>query len=127
MATIEQERNVSSEHLLQEVSQLDTPDLDRFMDQVMRLRAERRAPRLSKNETKLLETINYRRPAEAQARFDWLVSRRRANKLSQEERTELVAMTHESEIQAAERVRAVAELARLRGIPFDEMLRQLGI
>ncbi len=127
MATIEQERNVSSEHLLQEVSQLDTPNLDNFLDQVLRLRAERRAPHLSKNETKLLEMINYHRPAEAQARFDRLISRRRANKLSQEERTELVAMTHESEMQAAERVRAVAELARLRGIPFDEMLHQLGI
>lgn len=127
MATIEQERNVSSEHLLQEVSRLDTPDLDNFLDQVLRLRAERRAPHLSKNETKLLETINFRLPAEAQARFDWLISRRRANKLSQEERTELIAITNQSEIQAAERVRAVAELARLRGIPFEEMLRQLGI
>ncbi len=28
MAAIEQERRVSSEHLLQEVSQSDTPDLD---------------------------------------------------------------------------------------------------
>lgn len=88
---------------------------------------ERRAPHLFQTETHLLETINSRWPSEAQARFDWLVSRRRANKLSQEERAELAAMTHESERQAAERLRAVAELARLRGAPFDETLRQLGI
>ncbi len=127
MAAIEQERRPSPAHLLQEVAQLDTPDLDTFLDQVLMLRAERRAPHLSREETVLLGKINSRWPPEEQARYDRLVSRRRANKITAEELVELLRMTDQSEKQAAERVRAVAGLARLRGIAPDEMLRQLGI
>ena len=127
MSTVQHELPASSEELLREVSRLSNPALDRFLDQVLLLRAERRAPHLSKQETELLETIGYRRPPEAQARFDVLVTRRRANKITSAELAELRTMTDQSEMEAAERVRAVADLARLRGVSFDEMLRQLGM
>ena len=64
---------------------------------------------------------------EAQARFDVLVTRRRANKITSDEIAELQALNSQSEMQAAQRVRAAMDLARLRGVPFDEMLRQLGM
>ena len=127
MSTVQHELSAPSEELLQEVSRLNGPALDKFLDRVLMLRAERRAPHLSKQETELLETINYRRPPEAQARFDLLVTRRRANKIISAELAELLTMTDQSEMLAAERVRAVMDLAQLRGVSFDEMLRQLGM
>lgn len=127
MSTAQHELPASSEELLREVSRLSNPALDTFLDHVLQLRAERRAPHLSREETGLLESINYRRPPEVQARFDQLVTRRRANKITSAELKELRTLTDQSEMQAAERVRAVADLARLRGISVNEMLRQLGI
>ncbi len=127
MPTAQEEQPASSEQLLQEVSRLSNPALDKFLDQVLLLRAERRAPHLSKKETELFATPNHHWSPETQARFNLLVTRRRANKITSEELAELRTMTDESENQAAERVRAVAELAGLRGLSFDEMWRQLGL
>ena len=116
---------VSAEKLLQELSRLNNTALDQFLDQALLLRAERRAPHLSKKETELFTVINYHRSSEAQTRFNFLVTKRRANKITFEELAELRAMTDESENQAAERIRAVAELAELRGLTFDEMWNYL--
>lgn len=127
MQTTQQEHSASSEELLHEVSHLSNPALDRFLDQVLLLRAERRAPHLSKKETELFETINYHRSPDAQARFEYLVTRRRANKITAKELKELISLTDQSEMQAADRVRAVMELAQLRGLSFEEMWRQLGL
>lgn len=65
MSTVQHELSSPSEELRQEVSRLNGPALDKLLDQVLVLRAERRAPHLSKKESKLLETINYRRPPAA--------------------------------------------------------------
>jgi hypothetical protein len=93
-----------------------------------RLRRDLRAvPHLSRTETALLETISAAWPAETQARFDALVTKRRARKITPVELAELNSLTDQSEILTAERVRAVGELARLRGLTFDEMWRRLGI
>ncbi len=86
-----------------------------------------RAPRLSRRETELRETISFRRPSAQQARFDFLVTRRRAEKITEEELAELLTMTDQSERQGAERVRAIIELAQLKRVSLDEMLRQLEI
>jgi hypothetical protein len=60
-----------------------------------------------------------------QARFDFLVTRRRARKINSVELTELIALAYQSEMKAATRVRAVAELAELRGVAFEELWQQL--
>jgi len=127
MSTVQHELGGHSEELLREVSRLSNPALDNFLDRVLTLRAERRAPHLSARETELLETINDRLMPDAQARFDLLVARRRANKITSDELAELRTLTSQSEMQAAQRVRAVMDLAQLRGVSFDEMLRQLGM
>lgn len=127
MATVETELPASSQRLLREIASLSTPDLDRFLDQALTLRAERRAPHLSEAETRLLEKINSGFSPETQKRFNQLVVKRRAYKITTEELAELITLTNQSEAQAAERIQAAAELARLRGISFDEMWRQLKV
>ena len=58
MQTLPQEPQQSTEPL-QAVSQLSNPDLDKFLDQVLSLRAERRAPHLSREASELrLKTNN---------------------------------------------------------------------
>ena len=90
-------------------------------------RDSRAVPHLSRTETVLLETISANWPTETQARFDSLVAKRRAHKIMSSELAELTSLAEQSEMMAAERVRAVGELAHLRGLSFDEMWRRLGI
>ena len=127
MSAATQEPAASPEALLQEVSQFSDAELDDFFSQITRLRAGRRAPHLSEEETHLLELISYRRPPEAQARFDFLLKRMRSNRITRKEHAELLTMTDQSEQFAADRVQAVIDLAALRGLTFNEMWKQLGL
>lgn len=127
MPTVQVKAKISAQELIDAASQLDSPELEVVAERVSMLRAERRAPHLSKQETELFEIINYHRSPEAQARFELLIKRRQASKITSEELAELITMTDQSEIQAAERVRAASELAEIRGLSFQEMWQQLGL
>lgn len=127
MSTATQETIISPEAILQEVTHFSDAALDEFFGQIALLRAERRAPHLSRQETELLETINSRRPPEMQARFDFLVKRMHSNRMTRKENAEFLTLTDQSEQQAADRIKAVMDLAALRGVTFDEMWKQLGL
>ncbi len=127
MSAATRETGTSPNAVFQEVSQFSDAELDDFFNQILLLRAERRAPRLSEQETELLELISYRRLPEAQARFDFLLKRMRSNRITRKEHAELLTMTDASEQFAADRVQAVIDLAVLRGMTFDEMWKQLGL
>ena len=76
-------------------------------------------------EAELFALINYRRSPEAQTRFNLLVKRRQNYKITPEELAELRTMTDESEMKGAERIRAVTELAEIRGLSFVEMWKEI--
>jgi len=127
MPVIQVKAQISAQELIDAAEQLDGPELETVAERLLMIRAERRAPHLTKQETELFDIINYRRPPEAQARFDLLIKRRQAHKITAEELAELITMTDQSEMQAAERVRAVSELAEHRGLTFQKMWQQLGL
>jgi hypothetical protein len=81
MPTVQLEAQLSPEQLLKAVGQLSTPELEAFANDVLTLRAERVAPRLSSEEATLLQQINQGLPDELQKRFNELVARRRAETL----------------------------------------------
>ena len=97
------------------------------MDRVIAIRAERRAPHLTGNETELLARINQGLPAEDRTRLKELISLRDAETITSSEVQELIGMTDRLEQLQAERLAALAELATLRGITLDEVINQLGI
>ena len=78
MTTVQVQTQVSLSELLRGVQQLDAPALEQFTDEVMRLRAKRRAPSLPGGEAKLLQQINQRLLEATQARFDELKAKRPA-------------------------------------------------
>ena len=90
MPTIEVRSQVSLDELLNGVAQLDMPELERFISQVLTLRAKRIAPCLPKEEAGLLEKINQGLSPEAQQRYDELTAKRRAETLTSEEHQELL-------------------------------------
>lgn len=127
MPTIEVRSQLSLDELLNGVAQLDTPDLERFVSQVLTLRAKRIAPCLPEKEAGFLEKINQGLSSEAQRRYDDLTAKRRAEILTAEEHQELLTLIDCIERADAERTQALADLARLRKVSLTTLMNELGI
>ncbi len=117
----------STQKLLEEARQLSLPELDKFVAELIALRAQRLAPSLTREESALFMTINRGFSAVRQARFDELVKQLRAERITKEELDELIRLTDEAEQQNVKRIEALGELARLRGVSLTDLMDALGI
>lgn len=127
MSVVEVRAQLPTEQLLEAVDQLDQTDLKAFVNQVLALWAKRQAPSLPQAESALLECINRGLPSDLQTQYDNLTEKRRAESLTSNEYEDLQRLTDRVETLEAERVAALAELARLRQVTIDQLLAQLGI
>ncbi len=81
--------------------------------------------RLSKQETELFLRINRTLSEAQQQRYDELTEKRLAGALTKRDDAELEELIQAIERLGIDRLQAVIELARLRKVPPEEMLRQL--
>jgi len=124
MPTVQLTADLSLEALLHAIDQLDVKELDTLVARALALRA-RRCGRCLDTETDLLLKINRGLPREVQQRYEELIEKRDARTLSPEEHSELLQLTERAEQADVERVGALIELARLRQISLDELVRDL--
>ena len=104
-----------------------TPDtyIMRLLQKDLQTRA---APtRLSPGESKLLKRINSSLSAIEWERYRVLLAKRDAEALNSQEQAELVALSDEIEEANARRMKAVAELARLRKTTVPALVETLGL
>ncbi len=127
MTISEVRSQISLDELLSDVAQLDTPALERFVSQVLTVRAQRLAPSFPQGEAALLEKINAGMPQNVRQRYDVLSAKRRAETLTSEEHQELLTLIDRVEQADAERARALTDLARLRKISVPALMAALGI
>jgi len=127
MPSIQVEAQLSPNKLLEVIGQFSQTELDQFLAEVITLRAKRQAPSLSRRESELLAKINQHLTAELQGRFEELVAKRQDEILTPEEHEELLRLTEQAEHIDVERIEALAQLAKLRGISVDKLMDQLGI
>lgn len=92
MSTVQSRPSPSFDELLNNVGQLNLPELDQFVFRVIALRAQRRTPNLSKTETELLMKINQGPPPDIQQRFNELNRKRKAETITPEEHRELLSL-----------------------------------
>jgi hypothetical protein len=86
------------------------------------------APHLSGEETRLLKTIGRALLSDdKKARMRELKRLRDAEQLSSEGYAELAAIIDELEQQHAERMFALAELAKVRGVTLETAMKQVGL
>jgi hypothetical protein len=116
-----------ADKLLETVEQFSLPELDKFVDRVLALRARRIAPVLTHEESELFMTINEGLSADKQVRFDKLVKKRRQSRLTEQEHEELLSLVGEIENMDARRVEALGKLASIRGVTLYELMDKLGI
>ena len=124
---METTQNASPDGIVEAVKQLPLPELEQVADRVIAIRAERRAPHVTANESELLARINQALSAAEKATMRALIAKRDEGTISQAELEELMALTDRLEILHADRLGALADLASLRGMKLDEVMRQLGI
>ncbi|MGH9834189.1 MAG: STAS/SEC14 domain-containing protein [Blastocatellia bacterium] len=118
---------IEYDQLLSAALQLPRPELERFVAKLFALKAREETPNLSEAETRLLLKINQDIPPAARKRMNELIDKRQAKLISQAELEELIQLTDQSEELGVERLKCLIELAQLRNIPLDELMRQLGI
>jgi hypothetical protein len=115
------------EAIVKAIERLSNPDLDTVVRRAIEIRAQRNAPHLTEHETRLFAQINEGAPAEAWARYHDLRAKRVTTPLTAAEQQELVDLYEAIELQHAGRIRAVIELAQLRGEPVERLMDQLGL
>ncbi len=117
----------STEQILSAMEQLDAAELEKLVPRAIALGAARRAPHVKPEESKLLARANEAVPPELRSRLSKLQKKRDARSLSDAELEELIALSDRVEQLHAERLEALADLARLRGTTLTELMDQLGI
>lgn len=117
----------SPNDLIRAAEQLDAPELERVIADLLALLAHRKAPALDQTEAELFQRINRGIPADVQQRYDVLIVRRRAEQLTPDEYSDLLQLTERIARIEAERTADLAMLARLRNIPMVRLKADLGI
>ncbi len=127
MPAVSVEAHLSSQELLKAVQQLDLPELEAFVSQVVALRAQRQAPRLCQSEAELLAKINQGPSPEIRDRYNALITKRDDESLTPEEHAELLRLTDQMERLQANRIEYLIALAQLRKRSLEEVMHDLGL
>jgi hypothetical protein len=118
---------LSTEQIISAVSHLSQTELEHVFDRILALQAERRASPLSATESALLLRINQALPSDLGDRIAALSAKREDESINNAEYEELTRYSDRVEELHAERMGALCELARLRGISLPALMDQLGI
>jgi hypothetical protein len=127
MGTIHIKAELSYNELLSAVDQLNPNQLEKFVDQVIALRAKKKGKNLSKGETALLLKINQKIDPDIQKRYDALSAKRRKETLTAEEEKELLKLTDKIEKMETKRVEYLSQLAQFRNTSLIALMKNLDI
>jgi len=118
---------IDLDEVLHGLAQLGTQELEQFIDKILALQAQRRAPSLPKDETELIQQIHCGLPADIRQRYDALNAKLHDETITPEEHEELLRLIDRIELADAERMQRLVALAQLRGVSVDTLMEQLGI
>ena len=111
--------------VLKGISELDTKNLEIFMQKLGHLIARRKVTTLPEREAVLLMKINKAIPPTLQKRYETLLEKNREERITPIEHQELLKVIEKVEVKNAERLERLIELSRLRNISLDELMKQL--
>jgi hypothetical protein len=120
-------RGIYIKSLMDGVQNLNTNELDDFVNKILRLRAKRLANIASKKESDLLLNINVGLSEIELTRFNKLVTKRETETITNEEFEALVLLTEKSEKLNVQRMTALVELAQIREIALPQLMNDLNI
>lgn len=115
------------DELLKAVDDLSEADLEHLVERALFVRARRKAPILSAEETALLLEINQGVPSELHDRYQVLLEKRDDDALTDAEYAELLDLSNQIEGIGVKRIEALAKLATIRQVPLLKLMEDLGI
>lgn len=119
--------HIETDELLKAALQLPPIELEKFVTKLFVLKAKERTPLLSQRESELLLQINLTLPPPQRKRLNLLLKKRQSHTIKPTELQELKQMTHEIEKSDAQRLKCLIELAAIRNVPLDDLIKQLGL
>jgi hypothetical protein len=118
---------MSFEELLTAANQLSENDLDRLLQEIAVLRAQRKAHVLPTEEARLLQKINQGIPSELRAQYQTLRAKREAETLTEQEHQTLIQLSNQIEQLGVQRLEALVNLAQLRRVSLSDLIETLAI
>ena len=119
---------LSTDEIISAVAQLCLPEIEEVFERILALQAERKAAHLSREESTLLFfRINSGLPADLRERLATLRSKREDETITDAEYEELTRLTDQVEERHADRLEALSEFAKLRGVTLPALLEEFGI
>jgi hypothetical protein len=115
------------DELLKAVDDLSEADLEHLVERALFVRARRKVPVLSAEETALLLEINQGVPSELHDHYQVLLERRDDDALTEVEYAELLDLSNQIEGIGVKRIEALAKLATIRQVPLLKLMEDLGI
>ncbi|CAN1213524.1 STAS/SEC14 domain-containing protein [Tumidithrix helvetica PCC 7403] len=124
MTQIKIEAQLPFEQLIQTVEQLNSTELEQLLAQIIRVKSQRKAPNLPKEQSLLLQQINQSIPLQLQERYHTLISKRRAEIITDEEYQELLDLSDRVEALEVKRLERISELAKLRQTSLTAVIQE---
>lgn len=114
---------VTAENLLNAVVQMPEHEFNRFIEKAKEIRIKRKP--LAEND--LIHKINTIYSAEKRQRYNRLYEKFKEEIITPKEHKELMKLSDEFEILNAKRLEYLGELAKLRGQPFEKIVKEFKI
>jgi len=111
------------------IAQMDTDDLEYFVQKASAVLPQRRTTNIKAKETKLLQRLNEEciLPDIHWTRLRELLQKRSMQSLSEAEATQLENLIQEEESLRVKRVEILGKLAQLKGVSLEQVVEELGI
>jgi len=124
---INSELKLSFQEILNGLSKSEVPDLERFMEKLSTIVAQRKSPHLSKKETDLLKKINKGAGEEFMKKYLDLSAKVQNETITESEHKELLQMIPVVENHRIERLQSLIDLAGLWEMSLNDTMKKLGI
>jgi hypothetical protein len=102
-------------------------DTTTYIEHTLEERLRHANNRLPRSEAELLQRINLGLSQESWMRYHELKAKRDDETLTTEEQSELIAISDEIEKANVKRINYLVELSRLRNVPLQKLMSDLGI
>ena len=116
------DNQISVVELLSNVSKLNTRDFEIFLIEIQSLYSQKITATSTVTENKLLKQIKSRLISSKQIRFEYLIARRDARTINEQEFSELLILTDAIEKSDLLRLKRIAKLADLKRMTLPEVV-----
>lgn len=116
------DNQITIPELLKGVGQLSTYEFEEFFNKLLSLRGQKITSNTHLEEIKLLKQIKTGLLSSKQVRFEYLIARRDARLITEQEYNELLKLTEEIEKNDTLRFKRIAKLAELKNMSLPDVV-----